>query len=83
MRSISAAAPVLMASFALATGGGCGENGSASRDASPAADGGAGVDGSGPIDAVSSNSNFSFFVTSLRAMQALADNPDGFGGDLR
>lgn len=27
--------------------------------------------------------NFSFFVTSLNAMRSLAENPDGFGGDLR
>lgn len=27
--------------------------------------------------------NFSFFVTSLKAMQELSGNPNGFGGDLR
>src|SRR5688500_15900743 len=30
-----------------------------------------------------SSEHFSFFVTSLRAMQELSGNEDGFGGDLR
>lgn len=41
----------------------------ADTEASPAIDGG--------------NTRFSFFVTSLRAMQRLSGSPAGFGGDLR
>jgi hypothetical protein len=37
-----------------------------------------------PADGASASSeHFSFFVTSLKAMQALSGNEDGFGGDLR
>ena len=41
--------------------------------------GSAGSDGS----VVDPTSKFSFFVTSLKALQALSGNPNGFGGDLR
>lgn len=43
--------------------------------ASPSVDGGAA--------GASAAEHFSFFVTSLRAMQELSGNADGFGGDLR
>jgi hypothetical protein len=49
------------------------------------------LDGNLPRDATSDTGSqdallatrFSFFVTSLRAMQRLSGSPDGFGGDLR
>jgi hypothetical protein len=40
-------------------------------------DGGAGGEGNPPL------TNFSFFVTSMAAMQELSGSQDGFGGDLR
>jgi hypothetical protein len=47
--------------------------------------GAGGIDGStgdgAPADV--GPARFSFFVTSLQAMQELSGNPDGFGGDLR
>jgi hypothetical protein len=52
--------------------------------------GGESVDGGvdPPLDAAAESSpdnapRFSFFVTSLAALQALSGNPEGFGGDLR
>lgn len=46
--------------------------------------GGSGVeDGGGDLSAADPSSRFSFFVTSLRALQDLSKNPSGFGGDLR
>jgi hypothetical protein len=44
--------------------------------------GSGGVGGAAPPD-LSSLEPFSFFVTSLAAMQRLSGNPNGFGGDLR
>jgi hypothetical protein len=49
-------------------------SGSDEDGTSPDANGGA---------AGASSEHFSFFVTSLRAMQKLSGNADGFGGDLR
>ena len=37
----------------------------------------------GPSKDAPSAERFSFFVTSLKAMQELSGNEDGFGGDLR
>jgi hypothetical protein len=51
-------------------------------DGSAPSDAGAGETASGPA-ADGGNGNFSFFVTSLRAMQRLSGSKDGFGGDLR
>lgn len=45
--------------------------------------GSAGNGGSGGGAATPSTEKFSFFVTSLRAMQQLSGSDDGFGGDLR
>ncbi|HNN92275.1 MAG TPA: hypothetical protein PKI03_08405, partial [Pseudomonadota bacterium] len=43
-----------------------------------------GSDGGTDLSAVvDPTSKFSFFVTSLKALQALSGNPNGFGGDLR
>jgi hypothetical protein len=39
--------------------------------------------GSGGSGAAPTTENFSFFVTSLKAMRELSGNEDGFGGDLR
>jgi hypothetical protein len=44
---------------------------------------GAPTDANGGAGGASSAESFSFFVTSLRAMQELSGNADGFGGDLR
>ena len=46
-------------------------------------DDGASPEASGGAAGASSVESFSFFVTSLRAMQELSGSPDGFGGDLR
>ena len=49
-------------------------------------DAGSGIDAAtgAPVDAdVTQLPHFSFFVTSLRALQDLSGNPMGFGGDLR
>jgi hypothetical protein len=46
-------------------------------------DDGVSPEASGGAAGASPTENFSFFVTSLRAMQELSGNPDGFGGDLR
>lgn len=59
----------------LPTGGAGGGAGASSSSSSSAGEGGAG--GGGSLD------KFSFFVTSLKAMQELSNNPLGFGGDLR
>jgi hypothetical protein len=40
-------------------------------------------DANGGAAGASTAEPFSFFVTSLRSMQKLSGNPDGFGGDLR
>ena len=51
-----------------------------------AACGSGGADDDAPIDATAIDAplpNFSFFVTSLRALQELSGNQEGFGGDLR
>ena len=56
-------------SSGTAGGGGAGGNGT----------GGSGTGGSGGAPA----EKFSFFVTSLRALQELSGSQDGFGGDLR
>jgi len=63
--------------------GGWGPTGGASTGGAPT--GGAstgGASGEGPGGA-SSDEPFSFFVTSLEAMQELSGSEDGFGGDLR
>lgn len=39
--------------------------------------------GGGPRDLAVTNARFSFFVTSMRAIIELSNNPNGFGGDLR
>jgi hypothetical protein len=46
-------------------------------------DDGASPEASGGAAGAAPTESFSFFVTSLRAMQELSGNPDGFGGDLR
>jgi hypothetical protein len=46
-------------------------------------DDGGSPEASGGAAGASATESFSFFVTSLRAMQELSGNPDGFGGDLR
>jgi len=46
-------------------------------------DDGAPTDANAGAAGASTAERFSFFVTSLRAMQELSGNPDGFGGDLR
>src|SRR5690349_17433712 len=62
--------------FELTTSGAGGASGSSSSSSSSSSgDGGAG--GAAPFE------KFSFFVTSLKAMQDLSKNPLGFGGDLR
>jgi hypothetical protein len=71
----------MVALVAAACGGGGGSDDTADDDGDDAADDGDdtgddGVDGP-PLE------NFSFFVTSLVALQELSGNPDGFGGDLR
>jgi hypothetical protein len=60
--------------FELATSGTGGTSG-ASSSSSSSGEGGAG--GGAPLE------KFSFFVTSLKAMQTLSKSPLGFGGDLR
>jgi hypothetical protein len=59
------------------TGGAGGSKPDAGPDASVKLDGG--VEGGTPGDP----GKFSFFVTSVRAMKRLSNNPMGFGGDLR
>ncbi len=50
----------------------------------PTGNGGSGgAAGSGGTGEVTSLQYFSFFVTSLEALQRLSGNPNGFGGDLR
>lgn len=60
--------------FDISTGAG-GASGSSSSSNSSSGSGGSG--GEAPVE------KFSFFVTSLEAMQQLSQNPLGFGGDLR
>ncbi len=58
------------------------EDGSTGSDGSttqPTSDGSSG----GPSDAAVSGEKFSFFVTSLKALQTLSGSQLGFGGDLR
>jgi hypothetical protein len=70
---------ILAVVFAAACGGGGADD--TGDDGDDAGDDGddAGDDG---VDAPPLE-NFSFFVTSLVALQELSGNPDGFGGDLR
>jgi hypothetical protein len=62
--------------------GGSGANGSGGGDGSAPADAGAGETAAGPATD-GSMGTFSFFVTSLKAMQRLSGSQAGFGGDLR
>jgi hypothetical protein len=67
--------------------GGSSGNGGASGTGGNTGDGGSsGTGGSAGVDSGSepaTTEKFSFFVTSLEAMQRLSKNPKGFGGDLR
>jgi hypothetical protein len=58
--------------------GGAGGGGTGGRDASATGGTGGGVGGSGGAGAAS----FSFFVVSMKALQTLSKNPEGFGGNL-
>ncbi|HMI90293.1 MAG TPA: hypothetical protein VK509_02965 [Polyangiales bacterium] len=61
-----------------------GAGGAAAGGSGGAAMAGAGAGGSTPDPMVEApTEKFSFFVTSLAALQDLADNEQGFGGDLR
>src|SRR6188768_586329 len=63
-----------------ATGGATGAAGSGGETTGAAGSvGAAGAAGAGSP----SSTKFSFFVTSMAALQALSGNPNGFGGDLR
>jgi hypothetical protein len=62
-------------------GAGAGVSGGGGMAGSPTA--GSGTGGAGGAPDLSSLEPFSFFVTSLAAMQRLSGNPNGFGGDLR
>lgn len=59
-----------------------GSGGAAVSGASGSGTGGGGAGGGGGA-ATPSTEKFSFFATSLRAMQELSGSQDGFGGDLR
>lgn len=71
------------------TGGGSASSSSGSSESSSGSGtGGNGTGGNGTGGSASSSSggasqNFSFFVTSLKALQELSGNSQGFGGDLR
>ncbi|MDI1451609.1 hypothetical protein [Polyangium sp. 6x1] len=62
---------------AAGTGGSSGDGGSGNGGGNGGSGGDAGAGGGGTTE------KFSFFVTSLRALQELSGNPEGFGGDLR
>ena len=76
-----------------ATGGATGSGGVSASGGSKAtggtttgtggATGTGGVNGTGGTTSTSTLAKFSFFVTSLKALQALAGSTNGFGGDLR
>ena len=66
--------------------GGAGSTGAAGGGAGASGGAGAGAAGTradAGTDAVVPTAKFSFFVTSLAALQALSKNSQGFGGDLR
>jgi len=64
------------------TGGGGRSSGGAGTSGSGGAAGAPGTDG-GVTDAAVPTTKFSFFVTSLKVLQDLSKNSQGFGGDLR
>jgi hypothetical protein len=71
-----------------AADGGAAKDSGAAADGGAVSDGGAAADASTGADAATSPGDaglpiFSFIVTSLKAMQELSGNADGFGGDLR
>jgi hypothetical protein len=63
-----------------ASSGGGGDTGSSATGTGGNGTGGSGTSGTG---GAAPTEPFSFFVTSLRAMQELSGNAEGFGGDLR
>lgn len=77
------------ASGATSTAGTTGTSGAATGGTSSGGAGTAGTTGTagsgtaGSGTGTPSTEKFSFFVTSLKAMQTLSNNEDGFGGDLR
>jgi hypothetical protein len=66
-----------------ANGGSSGGETSAGGAGGSAADAGESAAGGGGSSAPVATEKFSFFVTSLEAMQRLSKSEDGFGGDLR
>ena len=64
-------------------GGGSGGTGSTTVKPDAGPDAGAPRDAAVEVGVVGDLPKFSFFVTSVRAMKRLSNNPMGFGGDLR
>ncbi len=90
MRKVSLLAMVLSAACGGGGGNdsidapGTGDDGAVDVDAPAGAIDARTIDApSGPDADPSTLPHFSFFVTSLRALQELSGNPQGFGGDLR
>jgi len=69
--------------FLIATGCGGGDFDLTTSGASASSSSSSSSSGEGGAGGGSSFEKFSFFVTSLEAMQQLSKNPLGFGGDLR
>jgi hypothetical protein len=69
---------LVLAMFASTSGCGDDDDSSSGAGGSGASGGSAATGGNGPSD----RAEFSFFVTSLRALQELSGSIDGFGGDL-
>jgi hypothetical protein len=71
----------------VSSGGSGGTRADGGVDAAPGSsggrDGGTSLDTSVTTGEAGSMGRFSFFVTSVRAMKRLSNNPMGFGGDLR
>jgi len=61
----------------------CGAGGSGGAVASGGSEGTGGATGSGGAGGAGALPHFSFFATSLAALQKLSQNDSGFGGDLR
>jgi len=83
----SGAAPTGTAGASNSTAGSAAIGGATGSAGSGSATGTAGGNGTGTAGAAGagtvSSAKFSFFVTSMAALQSVSGNPNGFGGDLR